>query len=89
MPGRRRVGTVKVQASVSDGDDISPWYRQRFTADVAPREDLFRLVDQAEPFSVHVSEYARSVTVANTAFSTSWKAAISASSSSTYRTSAA
>ena len=46
------VGTVEIQASVNDGDDISPRYRQRFTAEVAPREDLFRLVDKVEPFSV-------------------------------------
>ena len=89
LPSWWTVGTVEVQASVNEGDDISPWYRQRFTADVAPCEDLFRLVYKAELFSVNVSEYARSVTVANAAFSTSWRAAISASSSSICRTSAA
>ena len=52
VPSWWTVGTVEIQASVDDGDDIAPRYRQRFTADVAPREDLFRLVDKVEPFSV-------------------------------------
>ena len=52
VPSWWMVGTVEIQASVNDGDDISPRYRQRFTAEVAPREDLFRLIDQVEPFSV-------------------------------------
>ena len=52
VPSWWTVGTVEIQASVNDGDDIAPRYRQRFTADVAPREDLFRLVDEVEPFSV-------------------------------------
>ena len=37
---------------MNDSDDISPRYRQRFAAEVAPREDLFRLVDKVEPFGV-------------------------------------
>ena len=52
LPSWWTVGTVEIQASVNDGDDIAPRYRQRFTAEVAPREDLFRLVDKVEPFSV-------------------------------------
>ena len=52
VPSWWTVGTIEIQASVNDGDDIAPRYRQRFTADVAPREDLFRLVDKVEPFSV-------------------------------------
>ncbi len=52
VPSWWTVGTVEIQASANDGDDIAPRYRQRFTADVAPREDLFRLVDKVEPFSV-------------------------------------
>ena len=52
VPSWWTVGTVEIQASVNDGDDISPRYRQRFTAEVAPREDLFRLVEKVEPFSV-------------------------------------
>ena len=52
VPSWWTVGTVEIQASVNDGDDISPRYRQRITAEVAPREDLFRLVDKVEPFSV-------------------------------------
>ncbi len=52
VPSWWTVGAVEIQASVNDGDDISPRYRQRFTADAAPREDLFRLVDKVEPFSV-------------------------------------
>ena len=52
MPPWWGVVKVDIQASVNDGDEISPKYRQRFTADVAPREDLFQLVDEIEPFSV-------------------------------------
>ena len=52
IPAYWRVDKVEIQASVNDGDEISPQYRQRFTADVAPREDLYRLVDEIEPFKV-------------------------------------
>ncbi len=52
MPAYWQVAKVEIQASVNDGDEISPQYRQRFTADVTPREDLFRLVDEVEPFKV-------------------------------------
>ena len=52
MPVYWQVAKIEIQASVNDGDEISPQYRQRFTADVAPREDLFRLVDEVEPFQV-------------------------------------
>ena len=52
MPVYWQVAKIEIQASVNDGDEISPQYRQRFTADVAPREDLFRLVDEVEPFKV-------------------------------------
>ena len=52
MPAYWSVDKVEIQASVNDGDEISPQYRQRFTADVAPREDLYRLVDEVEPFKV-------------------------------------
>ena len=37
---------------MNDGGDISPRYRQRFTADIAHHDDLLRLVDKVEPFSV-------------------------------------
>ena len=52
LPSYWSVEKVEIQASVNDGDEISPRYRQRFTADITPREDLFRLVDEVEPFSV-------------------------------------
>ena len=52
MPAYWQVDKVEIQASVNDGDEISPQYRQRFTADVAPREDLYWLVDEVEPFKV-------------------------------------
>ena len=52
MPVYWQVAKIEIQASVNDGDVISPQYRQRFTADVAPREDLFLLVDEVEPFKV-------------------------------------
>lgn len=52
MPAYWSVDKVEIQVSVNDGDEISPQYRQRFTADVAPREDLYRLVDEIEPFKV-------------------------------------
>ena len=52
LPGWWQVANVEIQASVNDGDDISPHYRQRFVADLATREDLFRLVDEVHPFTV-------------------------------------
>ena len=52
LPAYWRVDMVEIQASVNDGDEISPQFRQRFAADVASREDLYLLVDEIEPFKV-------------------------------------
>lgn len=52
LPAYWRVDMVEIQASVNDGDEISPQFRQRFTADVASREDLYLLVDEVEAFNV-------------------------------------
>ncbi len=52
LPPYWQVNEVEIQASVNDGDAVSPQFRQRFTATVAPREDLYRRVEEVEPFRV-------------------------------------
>ena len=55
IPAYWQVGNVEIQASVNDGDDVSPRFRQRFTADLTPREDLFRIAQEVGPFKVVVA----------------------------------
>lgn len=52
LPTWWQVSGVEIHASVNDGDEITPRYRQRFTADVTAREELYRRVDEIAPFTV-------------------------------------
>ncbi len=50
--------SVDIQASVNDGDEIEPLYRQRFMANVVPDEDLYAAAPRNQalgPFTVVVA----------------------------------
>ena len=65
LPAYWSVRSVEVTASVNDGDDATPSYRQRFVADAIPNEDLYlALSDDGEigPFASLIKTHAASQT---------------------------
>lgn len=43
LPAYWSIESVDIRASINDGDDVTPRYRQRFVAQVLPNEDLYAL----------------------------------------------
>lgn len=58
LPAYWTINSVEISASVNDGDEVSPHYKQRFVANATPREELYlRAEDYGSigPFSVLVT----------------------------------
>ena len=58
LPAYWVIDSMEISASVNDGDEVSPRYRQRFMADVVPNEELYlRTADNGAigPFTILVS----------------------------------
>ena len=41
LPAYWSINSVEISASVNDGDEVSPRYRQRFVANAGPKEELY------------------------------------------------
>ena len=41
LPSYWKIDSVEISASVNDGDEVSPRYRQRFVASAVPKEELY------------------------------------------------
>ena len=52
LPAWWQVANVDIRASVNDGDEITPRYRQRIVVDLAPTENLYLHVEEVHPFTV-------------------------------------
>lgn len=58
LPAWWSVERVEIQASVNDGDQVEPRWRQRFRADAAPAEELYARAPEREtvgPFQVLIA----------------------------------
>ncbi len=58
LPAYWSVESVDIRASVNDGDEVTPRYRQRFVANVVPNEDLYALAPGGQamgPFKLLVT----------------------------------
>ena len=58
LPAYWSIELVDIAASVNDGDEVTPRYRQRFAADVVPGEDLYAAAPGNQaigPFNVVVA----------------------------------
>ena len=61
LPAWWSVRSVDVTASVNEGDDVTPRYRQRFVADAFPKEDLYLPVSddgRIGPFTMLITTHA-------------------------------
>ena len=61
LPAYWSVQSVEITASVNDGDDVTPRYRQRFVADAIPKENLYLAVsddDRVGPFRMLITTHA-------------------------------
>ena len=61
LPSYWAVQSVEITASVNDGDDVDPRYRQRFVADAIPTEDLYMAVSEDDwvgPFRMLITTHA-------------------------------
>ena len=52
LPSFWKIAAVEIKASVNDGDAVTPKFRQRFTADIVPEENLLKVVSKAGPFAM-------------------------------------
>ena len=61
LPAYWSIQSVDITASVNEGDDVTPRFRQRFVADAVPKEDLYLSVsDDAHigPFTMLITTHA-------------------------------
>ena len=58
LPAYWSIASIEMSASVNDGDEVSPRYRQRFVANAVPKEELYVLATDKGaigPFAVLIT----------------------------------